>query len=137
MHAGLLDMLHHAGDVDVAAVANGIDVDFDGAAQIAVKQHGRVAGDAHRLIDIAAQIFDILDNLHRLAAEDVGRADNDGKTDFFGRCHCFGFGSGKAVIGLAQADLLQQLSGNARGPPPSRWRPARCRGSARRPPAAC
>ncbi len=41
--AGFLDVLHDAADEDVLAVAEAIDVDLDGAAQIAVEQQRVVA----------------------------------------------------------------------------------------------
>ena len=41
VHAGLLDVLHHAADQHLAGViADGVDVDLDGARQEAVDQHG-------------------------------------------------------------------------------------------------
>ena len=43
MHAGLLDMLHHPADEDVRAVGDGVDVDFDGVAEISVDQHRALA----------------------------------------------------------------------------------------------
>ena len=45
MNPGLLDMLHDAGDVDVRAVGDGVDVDFGGVGEIAVEQNRRVARD--------------------------------------------------------------------------------------------
>ena len=49
MHAGFLDMLHDAGDEDVAVVvADRIDIDFGGAVEEAVDQHRIVAGDAEQ-----------------------------------------------------------------------------------------
>ena len=39
MDAGFLDMLHDAGDVDLVAVGDGIDIDLDRVLQIAVDQH--------------------------------------------------------------------------------------------------
>ena len=50
MHARFLDMLHDAGDEDVAvAVADRIDIHFGGAVEEAVDQHRIVAGDAEQL----------------------------------------------------------------------------------------
>ena len=40
MHAGLLDVLHHAADQHLAGVvADGVDVDLDGVLEEAVDQH--------------------------------------------------------------------------------------------------
>ncbi len=38
MDAGLLDMLHDAGDVDVVAVGDGVDIDLDGIGQVLVDE---------------------------------------------------------------------------------------------------
>ena len=38
MDAGLLDVLHDAGDIGILAVAKTVDVDFDGVGEIAVNQ---------------------------------------------------------------------------------------------------
>ncbi len=40
MDAGLLDVLHDAADVDLGAVAQGVDVDLDRILEEAVDQHG-------------------------------------------------------------------------------------------------
>ena len=42
MDAGFLDMLHDAGDEDLVAVGERVDIDLDRVLQIAVDQH-RVA----------------------------------------------------------------------------------------------
>ena len=46
MDAGLLDMLHDAGDIDRLAVGDAVHVDLDGVVQIVVDQDRVVAGDA-------------------------------------------------------------------------------------------
>ena len=49
MHAGFLDMLHDAGDEDIAVVvADRIHIHFGGAVEEAVDQHRIVAGDAEQ-----------------------------------------------------------------------------------------
>ena len=45
MDAGLLDMLHDAGDVGVLAVGEAIDIDLDGVGEIAVDQQRPLVGD--------------------------------------------------------------------------------------------
>ena len=49
MHARLLDMLHDAADEHVLAIGDGVDIDLDGVAQIAVEQQ-RVLAPARALI---------------------------------------------------------------------------------------
>ena len=43
MDAGLLDVLHHACDVDGAAVGDAVDIDLDRVVEVAVDQHGVAA----------------------------------------------------------------------------------------------
>ena len=43
MDAGLLDVLHDAGDEGVLAVGQAIDIDLDGVGQIAVDQQRRLS----------------------------------------------------------------------------------------------
>ena len=47
VHAGLLDVLHHAGHEHRLAVAERVDVHLGGAAEVLVDQHRAVAGDLH------------------------------------------------------------------------------------------
>ena len=63
MDAGFLDMLHDAGDDDVLAVAQRIDVDLDRVGEIAVEQQ-RVLAE-HR-VDLAGLVVGV-------ARLDVGR----------------------------------------------------------------
>ena len=50
MHAGFLDMLHDAGNENIAVpVADSIHVDFGGAVEEAIDQNGIVAGNAEQL----------------------------------------------------------------------------------------
>ena len=56
MDARFLDMLHHPGDDDVAAVADRVDVDLDRVAQILVDEHRAVAGDLDRGDDIIVEL---------------------------------------------------------------------------------
>ncbi len=72
MHAGLLDVLHDAGDMHVAAVGDGVDIDLDGVGEVAVEQHRGVAGDLDGVADVAGELGVVADDLHGAAAEDVG-----------------------------------------------------------------
>ena len=95
MDAGLLDMLHDAGDEGVPAVGQAVDIDLDGVAEVAVEQQRVLAQDRvdlpglvvrvarldvvrHELRQGAEQIVGKLllfaDDLHRPAAQHVGRA---------------------------------------------------------------
>ena len=71
--AGALDVLHDAGNEDVGAVADGVDLDLL-ARDIAVDQNRAVLVDLDRRLEVAAQCGLVGDDLHRAAAEDVARA---------------------------------------------------------------
>ncbi len=45
MDAGLLDVLHDAGDERVVAVGEAVDVDLDGVGQVAVDEQRALVGD--------------------------------------------------------------------------------------------
>ena len=109
MDAGLLDMLHDAGDIDLVAVGDGIDIDLDRVLQIAVDQHRAGAGHGDGAADVALQPGRIVDDLHRPPAEHVGRADHDRIAD--PRRDRLGLlrRGGGAVVRLAQAEPAQQL----------------------------
>ena len=55
MDSRLLNMLHDAGDVDILAVGNGIDIDLDRVGEEAVDEDRRIAEQAHRGGNIVGQ----------------------------------------------------------------------------------
>ncbi len=55
MDPGLLDMLHDAGDFDIVAVGDGVDVDLDRVLQIAVDQHRARSRGADRMRHVAVE----------------------------------------------------------------------------------
>ena len=82
MDAGGLDVLHDADDAHVFAVADGIGFAFDGPVEVMVEQDlvlRHVAEDVH---DVALEFLLVDDDFHPLAAQHVGRADEQGKAEF-------------------------------------------------------
>ena len=129
MNAGLLDMLHDAGDEHVLAVAQRIDVDLDGVGEIAVEQQrilaehridlaGLVVGIArldvggHQARQRAEQIIVerglVADDRHRPAAQHVGRAHDERQAELGGDQARLLDRIGDAVLGLLQAELVEQ-----------------------------
>ena len=80
MDARALHVLHDAGDEDVLAVADGVDLDL-AADDVFVHQHGLLFVDAHGVQEIVPQALLLGDDLHRSAAEHVARADEHGVAD--------------------------------------------------------
>ena len=109
MDPGLLDMLEDAGDRDLLAVADRVDVDLDRVAQIAVDQHRRCARHLHRGGDIMVELLGPVDDLHRPPAEHVGRPQQHRIADPLGDRDRLVAAAGDAVGGLLQAQLVDQL----------------------------
>ena len=83
MHARLLDMLHDAANQHHFAVADCIDVDFNRIVKEAVQQHRRIVRDADRGLEVATQVDFIVDDFHRPAAENIGRAHHQRVANLF------------------------------------------------------
>ena len=109
VHPSLLDLLHYTGDVDVCAVGNGVHIDFDSAFQELVDQHRIRSRNVRCFHHVPPQRVDVLHELHRSPAENVGRPQENGIAD--ARCHSFGLldCSSRAIGRLPQAQLVQQL----------------------------
>ena len=71
MHARFFDMLEHAADRDLGAVADCVDVDLDRVAQVTVDQHRALARHLHRGGDIMIELLRPLDHLHAATAQNV------------------------------------------------------------------
>ena len=80
MDAGALDMLHDARDDNRHAVAYTVNFDFR-ALHIAIDEHGMIGRDLDRTVQVVAQLLFLVDDLHRPAAEDIGRSHHDGIAD--------------------------------------------------------
>ena len=106
MDPGLLDMLHDAGDIDLSAVGDRVDIDLDRILQIAVDQHRAGTGDDHRPADVAGEPRVVVDDLHRPAAEHIRRADHHRIADPSRDLLRFLGGIGGPVFRLAQSEAL-------------------------------
>ena len=73
MNTSLLDMLQDAADVDLFAVAQGVDVGLDRTLQEAVQIHRVVGADACSLGHVIAQMLGIVGDHHAAAAQHVAR----------------------------------------------------------------
>ena len=84
MHAGFLDVLQHAADVDVLAIAQGIYVAFDGTLQEAVKVHRMIGRDARGFSHVLFQVLRIVGDNHAAAAQNVAGANQEREADAVG-----------------------------------------------------
>ena len=130
VNAGLFDMLHDAGDVDVGAVRQAVDVDFDGVGEIAVEQERVLAEQGVDLAGLVVRIalLDVfrhqlgdrveqiglqhafrMDDLHGAAAENVGRAHDQREADLGGDEARLLDRIGDAVVRLVEVELHEKL----------------------------
>ena len=84
MDAGFFDVLHDAGDDDVFAVAEGVDVDFDGVFEEVVDEDGALLRILDGFLHVAGDAFAVVGDDHGAAAEDVAGAHEDGIADALG-----------------------------------------------------
>ena len=66
--AGFLDVLHDAGDDDILAIGECVDIDFDGVFQEVVNQHGTILRVLDRLFHVANDRFFVVGDDHRAPA---------------------------------------------------------------------
>ena len=91
MHAGFLDVLHHAADEHLTGVvADGVDVDLGGVLQEAVDEHRALGGQAALLAEAAeagqlghraGEVVAVVHDLHRPTAEHVARTHQHREAD--------------------------------------------------------
>ena len=108
--AGFFDVFHDAGEVDVGAVAEGVDVDFDGVVEEAVDEDGVVGGDFGGSLDVVGEGGFVVDDFHAAAAEDVGGADEDGVADVVGDVFSFGEAGGGAEGGCGEVGGVEYFT---------------------------
>ena len=64
MNARFFDMFHNAANIDLATVAQGINIYFDGIVQKPVNQHRIFSRHNNRVTHITFQIIHLVDNFH-------------------------------------------------------------------------
>ena len=84
MNTGLLDMLQNTADVDLFAVAQGVDVGLDCTLQEAVQVHRVVGANARSLGHVIAQMLGIVGDHHAAAAQHVARTHQQRVADMRG-----------------------------------------------------
>ena len=109
MNTRFLDVFHDTRNMHVAGdVADGIDINLDRIAQIAIDQHRVVARYLHRVGDVVGQPCFVVDDFHGATTQDVGRADHHWVSDFGGDAYRFVAGTGDPVGRLPKIQLPQK-----------------------------
>ena len=109
MNTGLLNVLHDATNDHICAVADSINVYFNGGVQEVVQQHRAVIGHQHCVAHVAHQLGFVINDFHGPAAEYVGRTNHQRVTDFAGSDDTFLVTAHGGVFRLFQAQALDHL----------------------------
>ena len=109
MHAGLLDVFHHAADEGLAfGIADAVHVAFDRVVQEAVQQHWGVVADLDRFAHVALQVALLVHNFHRAPAQHIAGAYHQRVAQAGGFFQRLGLGARGGVGRLAQRQFAQQ-----------------------------
>ncbi len=109
MDTGLLDVLHDAADDDFLAVADRIDVDLDREVEESIEQDRAVVRDADGAIDVVPQLVFAVHDLHRAAAEHVGRPHDQRVADLLGHRDGFLDVARRAIRRLLELQPIDEL----------------------------
>jgi hypothetical protein len=81
MHTGFFDVLHDAGDQDVVAIGERVDVNFGGVFQEAINEHWPVLREYDGFLHVPPHGVFVIGDGHRAATEHVAGADQDGEAE--------------------------------------------------------
>ncbi len=109
VNARFLDVLHdRAHDRDLA-VGDAIDIHLDRVLEKTIDQDRALRADLDRAPHVAAQIFRVIDQLHRAPAQNKRRPNEHRITDPLGDRDRFVFTDGGAARRLAQPEPVEHL----------------------------
>ena len=109
MNPGFLDVLHDRADDRDFTVGNAIDVHLDRVLEKAIDQDRAARADLDCAPHVAAQIFRVIDQLHRAPAENEGRSNEHRITDPLGDRDRFVLARRGAARRLAQPEPVEHL----------------------------
>ena len=90
------------------AVADDVDIDFDGVVQKAIQQDGRVRRDVQRFFHVVGKILIVVDDVHGAAAQYVGGAHDERIPDFLRFGERFLCAGGGAVGRLQESEFVDE-----------------------------
>ena len=106
--AGLLDVLEDAADVDLGAVAEGVDVALGGGLEEGVEVDGVVRRDAGGLCHVLLEVLLVIGDDHAAAAQHIAGAHQQRVAHFFGHLDGLLDRRGGAGCGVGDAHLVEQ-----------------------------
>lgn len=107
MNASFLDMLEHAAHIHLLAVAQRVNVAFNGALEETVQIHRMIRRDACCLGHEGAQVRRVVGDFHAAAAEHVARANEQREPNAIGDAFGFLEARGHACGGVRNVELVE------------------------------
>src|SRR5580693_9388746 len=109
MDAGLLDVLHHAAEVQLEAVVQGVDVDLDRVVEEPVGEHRMAGADLGGFRYVRAQRGIVIDDLHAAPAQHVRGPDQHRVADLAGDAGRLRLRGRRPVPRRGQPGVVQDL----------------------------
>ncbi len=110
MNAGLLDVLHDAGDNHILGVAERVHVHLDGVLQEVIDQHRPLLRILHRLAHIARHGLGVVGDDHGPPAEHIAGPHQHRVADALADGQSLFHAGGRAAGGLRNLQLVEQLA---------------------------
>ena len=81
VNTGFLNVLHHATEVNIGAVAQCVNVNFDSAIQETVNQYWVLTVEFSCALDVGLQRGLVVDDFHATSAQHIGRTNENWVTN--------------------------------------------------------
>src|SRR6266576_962394 len=108
--AGFLDVLHDAGDDNVFAVGESVDIDFNSVFEEVVDEDGTVLRVFDCFFHVAADGVFVVGDDHGASTEHIGGTDQHGISDAFGAFNGFFQGGRHGTGRLGNLKFIEQLA---------------------------
>ena len=99
-------MFHDATNIDISAIAQRININFDGIIEKAINQHRVGSRYNNRITHIAFKIGDLVNDFHRPPTKNIGWPDDNWQADTVNNRAGLFCRMGNAIFGLQQIQLL-------------------------------
>ena len=80
MNTGLLNVFHHTADEHLLAIANRVDIAFNGIVEKSIQQHRRFVADLDCFAHVTFQIALLMHDFHGAATQHIAGANHQGVT---------------------------------------------------------
>src|SRR5262245_11174851 len=106
MNAGAFDMLHDAADHHLFPIAQCVNIQFYGVVEEFVDQNRVLGRSRNSVSHVVLKGIAVVDDFHGSSAENIGWPNQDGITQALGDLESLFIGSGDAILGLLDTELV-------------------------------